>query len=355
MRFSVPRLRELTFWHYQITGWLMFLFLHILIVNVEKGLSFSLIAIVVTENIVGFLLTLILRLFYRKLRFEVTSILYTVALIASCSILLAFIWLYANLLIQILLLGFDEVKMNLYYKWIFQGIAYLAPIPFGWSTLYFGMGFWFAWEREKEKAEKANELAQRAQYQKLRYQLNPHFLFNALNSIRALIDENISDARMMITELSEFMRYSLICKNDTNTALRNEIEAVRHYLAIEKVRYEEKLVVNFDIDPATENQQVPCFLLFPLVENALKYGMQTSPIPLKVDVKSILVDGKIRITIINTGRWIDNASFNNETQTGSSIENVKNRLMSTFQDKSTFNFFENEGSVYTNIEIFQTI
>jgi LytS/YehU family sensor histidine kinase len=85
-----------------------------------------------------------------------------------------------------------------------------------WSILYFVINFWLEWRREQERAVKATLLAQKAQLQMLRYQLNPHFLFNALNSVRALVDENQESARAMITELAEFLRYSL-CTGTTPT------------------------------------------------------------------------------------------------------------------------------------------
>ena len=99
----------------------------------------------------------------------------------------------------------------------------------------------------------------------LRYQLNPHFLFNALNSLRALVDEDEKNARQMVTELSEFLRYSLISKDLNNVPLKKEIEAIRNYLAIEKKRYEEKLEVVINIDPSTESCYLPSFLIHPVV------------------------------------------------------------------------------------------
>jgi LytS/YehU family sensor histidine kinase len=87
----------------------------------------------------------------------------------------------------------------------------------------------------------------------LRYQINPHFLFNTLNAIRALVEENEKQAREMITELSEFLRYSLISSQYDNVPLSEEIDAIRHYFAIEKRRYENKLEVALEVSPLAED------------------------------------------------------------------------------------------------------
>ena len=169
-----------------------------------------------------------------------------------------------------------ETTLILYFKRILEwGVPLIS-----WSVLYFGIKFFLEWDLQKDKAEKAIALAQSAQLQMLRYQLNPHFLFNSLNSVRALIAENKDTAKHMITELSEFLRYSLLSRNYSDVPLQDELDALKHYLAIQKKRYEDKLEVSFHIEPEVKEFPILCFLLHPLVENAVKYGMQTSPLPL---------------------------------------------------------------------------
>ena len=139
-----------------------------------------------------------------------------------------------------------NICWNYQLLWVFSEkfsykLAYLTlmallnlTIPFGWSILYFGIKYGNEWILEKERADKANLLAQSAQLQMLRYQLNPHFLFNSLNSIRALINEDQKASKEMVTELAEFLRYSLTSKDFANVPLREEIEAIQHYLSLEK-------------------------------------------------------------------------------------------------------------------------
>jgi two-component system, LytTR family, sensor kinase len=227
------------------------------------------------------------------------------------------------------------------------------PILFSWSALYFGIRFWLEWDSQRDKADRANFVAEEAKLQMLRYQLNPHFLFNALNSIRAMISENDSQARSMVTELSEFLRYQLIFRDDKETLVKDEIEAVKHYLCIEKRRYEEKLIVSFEIDPQIENYPILSFLIHPLVENAVKYGMKTSKLPLTVRVKADQIENGVRLSVINSGNWIDHTTNNGfgKDGTGTGLTNVKERLKVKFPDHHKFDYFEKDNHVNVIIEL----
>ncbi len=224
-----------------------------------------------------------------------------------------------------------------------------------WSTLYFAIKFWLDWQSQKEKVEKANSLAQEAQLQMLRYQLNPHFLFNSLNSIRALVDEDGKSAKEMITELSEFLRYSLINDNNSFKPLKNELEAIKHYFSIEKKRFEEKLEITYNIDKKAENYKVLSFLIQPFVENAIKYGMQTSPMPLKINISANINVNKLIINIKNSGRWIDDQRETFASKqwkgTGKGLENVKMRLENAYPGKHKLEIEKNEEYVRVILEI----
>ena len=242
---------------------------------------------------------------------------------------------------------------SLKYTFAIRWISYLAPILFGWSVLYFGMKYWLDWETEKKRALKAKSLAQHAQLQMLRYQVNPHFLFNALNSVRALIDEDKKNAKGMITELSEFLRYSLITRDHTEVTLKDELEAIRHYLSIEKKRYEDKLDVSFDIEPSAEDYPILSFLIHPFIENAIKYGMKTSPMPLRIRVNVSTKDGQLRIEVSNTGHWLQPAT-GPETKiegTGTGLENVRARLENAYPNKYHLETKELNGCVKAILEI----
>ena len=221
-----------------------------------------------------------------------------------------------------------------------------------WSAIYFGVKIWLAWQTQKERTEKAQALAQDAQLQMLRYQLNPHFLFNALNSIRALISENKNCAKTMITELSEFLRYSLIGKEQSEVPLKHEVGALQHYFAIQKKRYEEKLEVTFEIDPNAEDYPVLSFLIQPLVENAIKYGMKTSKMPLQIWIRAKLEKEHLNIEVQNTGKWVTaSKDKTSEEGTGTGLDNIRQRLDNTYPNGYQLDLSEKDKTVLAVLKI----
>lgn len=206
---------------------------------------------------------------------------------------------------------------------------------------------------QKRNVLEATSLANLSQLKLLRYQMNPHFLFNAHNSIRSMILIDKERAWQMITELSEFLRYTLLNLNKVEASLDDEINAVNNYLHIEKIRYMDSLEVSFHIDEAARKCSVPAFILQPVVENAIKYGMQASPMPLKVAVSVMMNDRSLSIDVSNTGELLKEGSHNGKIEEvhGTSLTNLKQRLELMFEDNYTFQLYEENGWVHAKIRI----
>jgi len=223
--------------------------------------------------------------------------------------------------------GFTLNGVTLFYLLIAR-----LPMLLFWGALHTVFRLWNAWYVQRQQAREASHLAQRAQLEMLRYQLNPHFFFNALNTIRALIDQDRVDARAMVTELSEFLRYSLTRRDRLFVPLSEEIEAVEHYLAVEKKRFEEKLVVSIDVESRAQSFSVLCFLLHPLVENAIKYGMQSSDMPLHVGIKAEVSGANLRIIVQNSGCWQERREGTGFSVlgTGTGLKNLRERLNNAY-------------------------
>jgi len=341
------------FWYLNISGWLIlaliYLFLYYRSILSEPD---KILAVLITY-LIGFFLSLVLRIFYSKIDYKSYTIIKLTFLILISSVISAQFWYWIDFLISLPLVGFENLKSMLTVQY-FLSISLSRSFPLIiWSILYFMINLWMDWNTQQGRIEKANALAQSAQLQMLRYQLNPHFLFNALNSIRALIDEDKLNAKTMITELSEFLRYSLISKNYSDVPLRQELEAIRHYLEIEKKRYEEKLDVEFKIDPLAEEFPVLSFLIHPLVENAIKYGMQTSDLPLRIQISAQVKKEVLSIFVLNTGRWLDthDEDINSTSGTGTGLHNVKQRLENAFPGNHQFELKRNGNMVGVKIEI----
>ncbi|MEJ2636130.1 MAG: histidine kinase [Calditrichia bacterium] len=344
------------FWNLQIVCWAIYAGIYIAVGFIIHRISMANLMGGLVSAASGFVLSLALRSFYRRIRYEFRSIVFLWWLAILSSIFISAIWFWGDLLIDSTLTNSDMLKEYLENRTIItdlSGIFRHSILMIIWSGLYFFFKIWLEWQTEKRKGDQADTLAHNAQLQILRYQLNPHFLFNSLNTIRALVDEDEKNARFMITELSEFLRYTLVRKNYTDVPLNNEIDAIRHYLTIEKIRYEDKLEVTFDVDPLAEDFPVLSFLLHPLIENSIKYGMQTSPMPLQIVIVARIIRNTLQIEILNSGHWKkyqEDLRIQN-LQNNSGLENIRQRLEAAYPGRYDFDYFENDGWVHVRIEI----
>lgn len=345
--------RKSLFWILQISGWLLLALVYMSIYYREYlDDPVSIIAILLTY-IVGFFISLLLRYLYKHFQIQRQTLGNLAFSVVLSAIVAAHVWFFLDVALSTPLHGVEWLRKFLSLQRYFSSIYWHTFILGTWSALYFMIHFWIEWTLQKDRTDKANALAQAAQLQMLRYQLNPHFLFNALNSIRALVDENQKHAKEMITELSEFLRYSLISKNYSDVPLKQELEAIRHYFRIEKKRYEEKLLIEYDINPLAEEYPVLSFLIHPLVENAVKYGMQTSPMPLRIWLKADVRDDALILEICNSGSWIEPDSGQNEQNqgTGTGLKNIRQRLENAFPDRYHFEVLKKSDQVCARIEI----
>ncbi|MFZ5497251.1 MAG: MASE1 domain-containing protein [Verrucomicrobiota bacterium] len=200
---------------------------------------------------------------------------------------------------------------------------------------------------EKVAAQLSEE---KARLEVLRYQLNPHFLYNSLNSIYGLLFENARDAGEMVLRLSEFCRTTLTGAVDELPTLRAEIDALRIYLDVEKVRWGDKLQLEFAIAPEVEAVRLPPFLLLPLVENAIKYGSRTSPDVLRLKIRAQAVGRTLHIEVANTGAWLQ-PEVARPGSTGIGLENLRQRLRRYYPDAHAFSTDVSEGWVLAWLEI----
>ncbi|MBA4138224.1 MAG: hypothetical protein C0518_12985 [Opitutus sp.] len=200
---------------------------------------------------------------------------------------------------------------------------------------------------EKVAAQLSEE---KARLEVLRYQLNPHFLYNSLNSIYGLLFESAQAAGEMVLRLSDFCRATLTGPTDELPTLGAEIDALRSYLDVEKVRWGDKLQVEIAVAPEVGNVRLPPFLLLPLVENAIKYGSRTSPEVLGLRIDARLVADALVIEIANTGRWLIPDKTRPES-TGIGLENLHQRLRRYYPDAHVFTMLERGGWVTARLEL----
>jgi len=174
----------------------------------------------------------------------------------------------------------------------------------------------------------------------IKSQLNPHFIFNALNSIRALVDENPQRARTAITELSNILRSSMQVEKAETVSLENELSIVKDYLALETIRFEERLKVEYNIDPETLELPIPPMMLQTLVENAIKHGISRIITGGTVLIASHVKNMQHEITIENTGQLsASGPGF------GFGIQSTRQRLSMLFGSRASFNIYNKDGQM----------
>ncbi len=334
-----------SFWFLQISGWLIYMVVIFITFLTVTSNPLGLFYIKSFRAVVGFFLTLILWRIYRRMvnRLSLTSIILIVLVLA---VVFGCLWA----LIEEVYIWFrvDNYELSRSLPNLPKVALDYAMTLTGWSAVYFGIKYWQKWQIEQENALQSAFLADKAQLEVLRYQLNPHFLFNALNSIRASVDEDKNRAKRMITQLSEFLRHSLLSAEKKEIPLREELEAVQNYLAIEKIRFEDKLEIKFEIEESAKDFKIPCLLLNPLVENAIKHGLQTSPKPLKIKISARIEDEKLVLEVANTGK-LDNLHNSNGTKIG--LKNVRERLEKLYGEKGSFELTQRGKFVIAGIEI----
>ena len=189
---------------------------------------------------------------------------------------------------------------------------------------------WYTFDEKEKETQRTNEtsrLAREAELFKLRQQLQPHFLFNSLNSINALIGSSPAEARTMVQQLSSFLRSTL--KKDENqwVLLKEELEQLELYLAIEKVRFGNRLQTEIKTEDEALLMKLPALLLQPLVENAIKFGLYGTVGNTTIEIHASVIDGQLVIAVINP---FDNDSKPEETGTGFGLSSVKRRLYLLF-------------------------
>ena len=217
-------------------------------------------------------------------------------------------------------------------EWV--GLAtYWLWVYFGWAACILALRYSLRVRREQRLRAEAQALAHQAQMRALRYQLNPHFLFNTLNSVAALVlDNNSRLAEMMLRKLSGFLRQGLQGDPLDDIALDQKVEHQKLYLDIEQLRFPDRLSVEVDIPDELQGALVPSFILQPIVENAVKYAVAPNTERTTIRIEASEADGMLKLSVIDDGK----ANGKNQPGTGIGLDNVRQRLASRFGDRFEF-------------------
>ena len=346
------------FWRLQSVGWGgAFLLRAMSSLANDQPLSFLVLVLIAT--ITGFSISLLLAVLYRQLisrrpiiTWGVTGLVLTIA-----------VGLYA--FIDAWVIGLYRPESEVSFPQLFIGVFYLDATLLGsWSALYYAINFFLQVEEQNDQLIQLENQATSAQLAMLRYQLNPHFLFNTLNSISTLVLlKQTEPANAMLSRLSSFLRYSLSNEPTGRVTVAQEVETLKLYLGIERMRFEERLRTTFEIDPASEAGLLPSLLLQPLVENSIKYAVTPQEAGAEITISAQLVGPNLRITVSDTGPGLQSEATDNRlsgvsfdggepVSTGVGLTNTRDRLAQAYGEQHRFEIIDPpDGGFAVQIEI----
>lgn len=202
-----------------------------------------------------------------------------------------------------------------------ESVINFAVIFCLWNVIYFGFQYFQNYKRSEINSLRYLAASRESELNSLKAQLNPHFIFNCMNSIRALIDEDPVKAKTAVTQLSNILRNTLLLDKSKEILLKDEISLVKDYLNLEKIRYEERLTYEFKISEDVMHVFIPPFIIQSQVENAIKHGISKLPGKGIISIEALHSDPGLRIRISNTGK------INSQTPlTGVGFKNSIHRL-----------------------------
>jgi signal transduction histidine kinase len=346
------RNREASFWSLQAFGWTAyFIAQYVAALFYPEKLGPDKLAgylyVLVVAAITGFGLSSLLRYAYRRIRDRPPG---EVALISIAIMYpVALVWRVFINGAYVVFMGEHEMFSGA--ARIFAGALISSYLLMSWTALYFGIYFYESVQRERMATLRAVALAQEAQVKMLRYQLNPHFLFNTLNAISTLIlDRDNDTANLAVTRLSAFLRHTLDQDPMKKVTLGQELEALDLYLGIEKLRFGSRLRLARDVDAAALGALVPSLLLQPLVENALKYAIAPSETGGTLHVGARLIGSRLLLHVADDGPGLsDPATFT--AGRGVGLRNTRERLAVLYGDRSRFEGVNTSPGLRTDIEI----
>ena len=281
----------------------------------------------------GFIISLGLYFIYNRVQFKSLNILLitSLLLIFGCSYLLSL----ANIILGSTLTGQLCCETSIFHRALFHWPEQLSLIA-AWISAYLGIGFYLQSTEDKNRATEATAAANKAESKMLRYQLQPHILFNSLNTISGLIvDDRGREADRMVQNLGHFLQHMLSTNTRDLITLEEEISYVKRYLKIEEIRFENRLTIHIDIATEVKKALVPAFILQPLVENSIKHGLNTSSGKCHINILAKLENQTIKI-VVDTQVKGGKADYQPENSLGIGEKNISNRLKLHYGEQAEF-------------------
>lgn len=341
------------FWNLQLAGWGGAIALRA-ISALANNQPWEFLIIILIQGLTGFSLSLVLSVVYRQLINQRPLVTWG----ATALVLSIAVGVHAFIDSWVLDLARPESETG--FARLFIGIYFYDLTVLGaWSALYYAINFFLQVEEQADRLARLEMQATSAQLAMLRYQLNPHFLFNTLNSISTLVLLKQSEpANAMLTRLSSFLRHTLITEPGGKVTVAQEVDTLKLYLDIERMRFEERLMTNFRVDELAAQACIPSMLLQPLIENAIKYAVTPQIEGAEISLVAQIVGPRLRITVADTGPGIRQGGAEGltaaviekskrVTSTGVGLANIRDRLAQAYGEDHRFEIRSPESGGFT--------
>jgi sensor histidine kinase YesM len=324
------------FWILQSIGWSGYFFLRSLS-GFANSMGWMWLVHTLLLTMTGYSLTLLMASLFRRLikMKPVLTLVLSLAIVILAAVAFSVIetWSVATFL-----------KPNLrpmgveYFGAILLNFSLLAA----WTALYYGINYFLLLEEQIDQRERLESQASSAQLAMLRYQLNPHFLFNTLNSISTLVLlKQTERANAMLARLSSFLRYTLANEPTAKVTLAQEVETLKLYLEIEKMRFEDRLRPHFRVEPDTIGARLPSLLLQPMIENAIKYAVTPSEDGADIWITAVREGHAVRLEVADNGSGLGD-DIAASPSTGVGLANIRDRLSQAYGAGHRFETRKNE-------------
>jgi two-component system LytT family sensor kinase len=320
------------FWLLQSTGWAGYFVLRTLS-GIANAMGWSYVIHTALLTAAGYSITLLMASTFRRL----------------IRMKPVYTWVGSILIVMIAAAGFSAIETWSVATFVQpgtrpEGIRFMGAILLtvsllvAWSALYYSINFFILLEEQSDRLLRLESTASNAQLAMLRYQLNPHFLFNTLNSISTLVLLKQTDrANAMLSRLSSFLRYTLVNESIGMVTVAQEVETLKLYLEIEKMRFEQRLRPHFHIDPSATDAHLPSLLLQPLIENAIKYAVTPQEEGADISVEVRRTGDLVLINVTDTGPGTDaQYKVRAEESTGVGLANIRDRLAQAYGENHRF-------------------
>ena len=342
------------FWNLQLAGWGGATMLRIMSA-LANGQPPDRLVIILIATITGFSISLLLAVSYSQLIKQKPIVTWGLtAVVLGCATAI-----YAFIDSWVLDVA-GAASSGTSFASLFVGIFFFDLTLLGaWSALYYAINFFLQVEEQTDRLERLEAQATSAQLAMLRYQLNPHFLFNTLNSISTLVLlKQTETANAMLTRLSSFLRHTLVTQPGGKVTVAQEVETLQLYLGIEKMRFEERLQADFRVEPEAAKACLPAMLLQPLVENAIKYGVSPQEDGAEIAIIAQVVGPRLRVTVSDTGPGMTmndiedglpavRPSRARRDSTGVGLTNIRDRLAQAYGEEHRFEIRSPEAGGFT--------